>query len=159
MNMKTMITDKLGTLLPEDYKNKIDLLCTRIIEHYEDGKNFRSGMMEVMFNDAGKFSVWRRSKPILFYKKDTDKPELLIEYYYSVTELHNEIFYFYIDYNLVTMCTRDFDDKDFIFNISVTYSTDIICSMYMMMMLLNIHHGNMLLDRDYMSAFLRSDNE
>lgn len=154
-----MVTDKLGTLVPEDYKNKIDLLCSRIIEHYEGRKNFRSDKVEVLFKEDGTFSVWNNTKPILFYKNDTNYKELENHHYDAITELHEEVLYYYHEDNLVRMCTRDFESNDFIFNLSITCSTEIICSLYISLMFFNIHNWNLLVDREYLLAFLRSDYE
>ena len=151
-----MITDKLGTLVPEEYKNKIDLLCSRIIANHEGRKFFRSENVQVLFEENGTFGVWYREKPVLFYKNDTNYKELENHHYDSITELHGEVLYYYHEDNLVRMCTRDFENNDFIFNLSITCSTDIICSLYISMMFFNIHNWNLLVDREYLVAFLRS---
>lgn len=153
--MNTTVINNLGTLVLEHDKNKIDLLCTRIIEHYEDRKNFRSDNVDIQFKENGTFSVWHREKPILFYKNNTCYKELENQYYSAVLELHDDMLYFYDGDNLVRMCTRDFEDKDFIFNIGVTYSTEVICSLYMSMKFITVHNWNLVLDREYMTAFLR----
>lgn len=154
-----MVTDKLGTLVPEDYKNKIDLLCSRIIENYEGRKNFRSDKVEVLFKEDGTFSVWYRTKPILFYKNNTNYKELESHYYEAVTELHDEVLYYYDGDNLVRMCTRDFGDEDFIFNLAISCTPEVICTLYISLMFFNIHRWNLLVDKDYLLAFLRSDYE
>lgn len=155
----------LGELIPEEYRTKIHAIYYAVQMDYNDVQEFCMHNIRLRYNNSdssfGAFNLMfkyklKRQMELFFYECDTNDILLHKHYLSAIMEKHSSVLYFYNPGN-DELCTVQIDDlysKDYVFNLSTLYGTELLIGMYFSTLMSNIYDFNTFFDMDYFMKYL-----